>query len=242
MEILERTTVGPHNEHLHKIQFVDHWERYEFAGQFVANKNVVDVASGPGYGTAYLSEQAGKTVLGLDVDQETVNAATHNYGHKANFKKIEGYNWDIEPNTVDVVVSLETFEHLDQPEAFLLAAKKVLKTNGKLILSTPINESEGRFKPVNPYHLREYTWNELGEIISKYFTIESRYSQVAKSGELSAKMNDSRFLKVIKNLIPTSVKALLLNTLNENMGYKKGTILKGEVAGASVQIIVAVSV
>lgn len=155
--ILERTTVGPQTEHLHKKEYPDHWERYEFVAQYVDNKKVIDIACGPGYGTALLSRASKSKVIGLDVDKETVEAASFNYGDQSDFKAISGYNWPINYDSIDIVVSLETFEHLDQHDAFLQEAKRVLKKGGLLLLSTPINEGESRFKPVNQFHLRERT-------------------------------------------------------------------------------------
>ncbi|OGD86006.1 hypothetical protein A2696_00305 [Candidatus Curtissbacteria bacterium RIFCSPHIGHO2_01_FULL_41_13] len=45
-------------------------------------------------------------------------------------------------NSFDTIIAGETIEHLENPSAFLREAKKILKDNGKLLLSTP-----------NPYNL-----------------------------------------------------------------------------------------
>jgi hypothetical protein len=40
MKILERTIVSPSTENLHRSEYPDHWERYEFASNFVDGKSV----------------------------------------------------------------------------------------------------------------------------------------------------------------------------------------------------------
>ena len=237
MKTLERTTVSPSTESLHKSEYPDHWERYEFAATFVEGKKVIDIACGPGYGTALLSTKSGNITIGLDVDEEVVEGATKNYGHMAEFKKADGYTWPVESSSFDVVVSLETFEHLDNPNAFLEEASRVLKSTGILIISTPCNETATRFNPENPFHLREYSWEEMGEYISKYFTIQHRYSQVSKVGKINAKINNSPFAS-IKSKIPKSVKKLLLSFLTAT-SLKEGEIIAGHKENLAVQLLVA---
>lgn len=237
MDFLERTEVNPENEHIHKAQFPDHWERYEFVAGFIQGGNVLDVACGPGYGSAYLSRYCNAKVIGLDIDGITVEAANRNYGNECDFIQIVGQTWPLKDGSIDTLVSLETFEHLEDPDSFLKEAKRVLKPNGKLILSTPVNNTDSRFSPDNPFHVREYSWQELGENIERYFTLKSRYSQISKLGELNSSINQSKF-DFLKPLIPKGIKKKLLSVLQKS-DLKKGRIIEGEIFNASVQLVVA---
>lgn len=234
---IERTEVNKNNEHLHKDKYPDHWERYYFASNFLSGNKIIDIASGPGYGTALLSEHSKTRVVGLDIDEKTIEISKKNYGFLCDFYKINGYNWPFETNQVDCIVSLETFEHLDNPDKFLAEANRVLKTGGKLILSTPLNETNSRYKPENPYHLREYTWNELGDKISEYFSIIDRFSQISKIGELNSSIENSNF-KYIKRIIPLKLKLLIIKLLHKS-SLKAGSIIKGKKPNASVQLVIA---
>ena len=50
----------------------EHWHRYCYAIPFVAGKTVLDIASGEGYGSAYLAAHAG-LVYGVDLsDRKSV--------------------------------------------------------------------------------------------------------------------------------------------------------------------------
>lgn len=68
----------------------------------------------------------------------------------------------------DTIVSTEFIEHIeeDQLKPLLQQVTERLTDNGKFIGSTP-----NKVAPTtNPYHLKEYTLEELKEILSKYFT------------------------------------------------------------------------
>ena len=56
----------------------EHYHRYAFALPFVAGKRVLDLASGEGYGAALLAERAA-SVVGLELDQRTVEHARNRY-------------------------------------------------------------------------------------------------------------------------------------------------------------------
>ena len=233
----ERSEVKPSNEHLHKANYPDHWERYYFASNYIKGDRIIDVACGPAYGTALLSKLSNTKVVGLDVDENTIQISRKNYGEFCEFFHIKDYSWPFESNSIDSIVSLETYEHLDDPDSFLNEAHRVLKPEGNLILSTPINETNGRFHPENPYHLREYTWDELGENISLKFKILERHSQISKLGGLNQSIDKSN-IRFIKKLIPGFIRLLIIKLLHKT-SLKSGSIEKGKVDNASVQLVVA---
>src|SRR5690242_11520815 len=55
-----------------------HWHRYLYAAQWVADKSVLDVGSGEGYGSDLLATSA-QRVVGIDLDRETVAYAEKTY-------------------------------------------------------------------------------------------------------------------------------------------------------------------
>jgi ubiquinone/menaquinone biosynthesis C-methylase UbiE len=231
----ERTEVNPNNEHLHQAEFPDHWERYFFAAKYITGGSVIDIACGPGYGTAFLSKFTNSRVLGLDIDESTIKIAQKNYGAVCDFIKIIDNRWPFENSSINFIVSLETFEHINEIYDFLDEAYRVLSPGGFIVFSTPLNETESRFKPENPFHIREYSWDEFGEIISTRFVIKNRFSQISKLGSINSKIEDSYFNK-IKLMLPNTLKSKILQLLNKKM-FKSGNILEGKVKNASVQLI-----
>jgi len=149
---------------------IDHLHRYALAKDYIKGKSVLDIASGEGYGTNLLSMDAA-SVIGVDIDPESVKNATLKY-NKSNLEFVVG-SADVIPvksNSIDVVVSFETLEHHDKHQEMLLEIKRVLKSEGILIISTPdkLYYSDKRnFN--NEYHVKELYKNEFQELISNNF-------------------------------------------------------------------------
>lgn len=238
----ERTYTNPESEPRHRAEFPDHWERYEFARQFIKDKEVADVACGCGYGTGILA-QSGKKLIGLDIDAETIAWARQFYGDRADFRRVAGIGWPIDYHSVDMVVSLETIEHLADPKEFLAQAMRVLRRDGKLLLSTPCNELNSRYHPENQFHLREYSWTEFGELVeSAGFIIEQRWSQVSTLSVRWSALKKSRLgiaLIFLKRMVPSGLIRTMRSSAAGMPGMKSGSIQPGRISGASVQIVLA---
>jgi 2-polyprenyl-3-methyl-5-hydroxy-6-metoxy-1,4-benzoquinol methylase len=73
-------------------------------------------------------------------------------------------------STFDVVLSMETIEHVPDETMYLEEIRRVLRPGGRLVLSTPQN-SFGAV-PFNGNHFKEYSLKELKALVSKYFEIE----------------------------------------------------------------------
>lgn len=163
-------------EHLNETVF-EHVHRYFFAGKFVKDKIVLDVACGSGYGSNYLAQFA-KKVYGLDKDEETIEENKVKF-QRDNLEFLTGYAEQLPfvDKTFDVVVSFETIEHIQDYKEFLKEIKRVLKDDGILIISTP-NKQYSVFKNhYNPYHVKEFYEEEFNDIINKYFKNIATYYQ-----------------------------------------------------------------
>jgi len=151
----------------------EHLHRYHTVSEIVKDKIVLDIASGEGYGTALLAKYAEK-VFGVDIDTATVEHAQKKYAGIGNIEFIIGSadNIPLPDHSIDVVISYETIEHLDEPtqEKFLHEIKRVLKKGGKLVISTPdkINYSD-RYAHTNEFHLKEFTSEEFFDFLKSYF-------------------------------------------------------------------------
>lgn len=160
----------------HKTHMVygEHIVRYEAARALVKGKKVLDVASGSGYGTALLASSASE-VIGVDLDKTAIAYAKKHYGSdSATFVVGSGTDIPLEDNSVDVVVSFETIEHIEDYKKFLSEVKRVLKADGLFLLSTP-NDIE--FPETNHFHIHEFEQNELEKLVKKYFKNTKSYFQ-----------------------------------------------------------------
>ena len=152
----------------------DHLARYEFARDFVAGKEVLDIACGAGYGSALLAEAGAARVHGVDISEEAIGHARELYGSdRTQFDTGDLYAFD--PGTrYDVIVSFATIEHVDDHEAALANLHRLLRSGGRLIVSSPnrpITSPRARSlddRPANPYHVREFTVPELCQALERH--------------------------------------------------------------------------
>ena len=145
---------------------------YEIAATYADNKmEVLDIASGEGYGSVILAGKA-KAVIGSDYDKETIERANVLHAEVKNLKfSVENaLNSSFEDGRFDLIASMETIEHVPSEDAFMLEMKRILKPGGRLIFSTPQN-SMGHI-PMNNEHMKEYSLDEVINLAKKYFTIE----------------------------------------------------------------------
>jgi len=162
-------------------EYQRHINSYTFASKFIENKVVLDIACGSGTGTTYLAGNGAKTVVGADVSQEALRDAK---GCDKGRKRVEFILSDAEAlpfagNSFDVIVSLETIEHLEKPDRFLAECRRVLRKKGIFICSTPNKKVYSPLfrKPVNPYHVREFYPEEFHDLLGKYFVNVEPYGQ-----------------------------------------------------------------
>jgi len=146
----------------------EHLNRYIFAKKFIKNKIVLDLACGTGYGSFELAKSGAKKVIGGDISKETIDYACKKYKRKnLSFFQMDAKNTNLVDNSVDVLVSFETIEHIPNYEKFLMEAKRVLKSGGLFICSSPNKVITSPFtrKPINTFHIKEFKINELIKII-----------------------------------------------------------------------------
>lgn len=158
----------------------EHLHRYHNALKLVKGKTVLDIACGEGYGTKILSKSANK-VIGIDIDNSSIDHAKKTY-KEDNIEFICGNVTDIPllNDTVDVVVSYETIEHIDETtqKKFLTEIKRVLKESGILIISTPDKANyTDRYSHKNKFHIKEFHKDEFISFLGMHFNQVSPFLQ-----------------------------------------------------------------
>jgi O-antigen biosynthesis protein len=151
-----------HYEHLH---------RYAFAAQFVKGKKVLDLGSGEGYGSYLLSKEA-DFVLGLDIDEQSINHANGRY-HRDNLQFVQGSFLEVPikgQKEFDVVICFEALEHITEHHKLVSEVKRLLKDDGLLIASTPNKETyTDELEYHNTFHLKELYFDEFKKLLHSYF-------------------------------------------------------------------------
>ena len=159
---------------------IEHKQRYLSILRLVEGRTVLDIASGEGYGTSILATKAIK-VFGVDINPELVEHAARKYDRE-NIRFLNGSADQIplESNSVDIIVSFETLEHVDAPtqKNFLTEVRRVLRTNGVFIVSTPDKKNyTDRFNHHNSFHVHELYESEFEELLKAHFGHVRIYNQ-----------------------------------------------------------------
>lgn len=163
----------------------EHYHRYLFALRYCTGKDVLDIASGEGYGS-YLLSQAARTVIGVDIHRPAVDYANRTYlSNRVSYKHGDATEMPIADASVDVVVSFETLEHFLDHERFCREVERVLRPGGLLIISSPnrtIYTEEANHK--NEFHIKELDRSEFTALIAAHFRNYALFTQRAILGSV----------------------------------------------------------
>ena len=164
---------------------LEHFHRYLFALRFAEDRELIDVASGEGYGSALLA-QAAKVVIGVDVDAAAVENANRRYKSQGlSFQVGDATKLPCDSNSSDLVVSFETIEHLEDHDTFLAEVKRVLRTDGLLIVSTPDKpQYHATLAEPNPFHRKELNRAEFESLLRTYFQNVRLFEQRSLHGSV----------------------------------------------------------
>jgi 2-polyprenyl-3-methyl-5-hydroxy-6-metoxy-1,4-benzoquinol methylase len=142
---------------------------YKWIAERVAEKRVVDMACGEGYGADVLAGSAAR-VVGVDANPEAHEHARLRYVRpNLRFERdlVESF---AEP--CDAVVFLQTIEHVQDAGAILDHFRLMLAPGGVAYVSTPnllTLAPAGAEKSDNPWHVHEYRAEEFRALCEAHF-------------------------------------------------------------------------
>lgn len=167
---------------------LEHLHRYAMAMELTAGKDVLDIACGEGYGSRLMAANA-HSVTGVDIDSATIAAASQKYkAAQLRFIAGDATRIPLPGQSVDVVVSFETLEHLGDHDLFMSEIKRVMRPGALVIISTP-DKDQYTLKSgyTNPFHVKELNRPDFEALLAKYFkqvkifTQETSHSSVISS-------------------------------------------------------------
>ncbi|HHP7242066.1 MAG TPA: class I SAM-dependent methyltransferase [Cyclobacteriaceae bacterium] len=127
--------------------------------------DVLELGCGEGRGIEILSNLA-KSYTATDKIKSVIDGLADKYENitfkTMVFPPFEG----LKDETFDCVVTFHVIEHIEDDKQFLKEIFRVLKPGGKAIITTP-NRKMSLTR--NPWHVREYTANELSGLVSTIF-------------------------------------------------------------------------
>ncbi|HCF37558.1 MAG TPA: methyltransferase type 11 [Thermosipho africanus] len=187
----------PGTEFMPFVSLLTTSSKYDLAASFIeSSTNVLEAASGFGYGAAYLSTHAEK-VTAVDLAKDSIE-----FGKK--YFKLDNIDWiqadvtklPFNNEYFDAYVSYETIEHLplEIVEKYIKEAYRVIKPEGKFIMSTPNRINRKNIK--NPFHIKEYDIIEIYNLLKKYFR-KIQYFSIDSISTISGIANSSHNMIIV---------------------------------------------
>jgi SAM-dependent methyltransferase len=147
-----------------------HIARYLLAKSYCGGRRVLDVACGEGYGSRLLKDWGATEVYGIDVSEEAISHAQKNFGGDGvqfHCSAAENLLKLLDDQRFDLIVSLETIEHLHSPGIFLADLRQLLNPGGHIIISCPNDEwYYPEADESNPFHIRKYSYEEFLALVT----------------------------------------------------------------------------
>lgn len=211
---------------------------YLFCLEYVRGKRVLDAACGEGYGSFLLSTIANR-VIGIDIDSTKLLRASRNYySTHLDFTKMDVTRLAFPDEYFDVIVSIETLEHLPEMgiHQFLSEVTRTLRRNGVFILTTPNHPIYSALTKTKG-HISEKSVVELRELLSRYFrSIKFYFENVPKSKSQSRTYSTIRGVKErILSLMPIKLANRISQIFIDYQDRREMTNLKTLLASQMVK-------
>ena len=137
---------------------------YVEAAKLVSGR-VLEIGTGTGYGVDIIAPNASEFVTLDKYRSERVDSLPTN----VRFVEATVPPLPFEDEMFDYVVSFQVIEHIKHDKKLVSEVMRVLRPGGKFIVSTP-NKPMSLTR--NPWHVREYTAEELSQLLSDFSSVE----------------------------------------------------------------------
>jgi SAM-dependent methyltransferase len=141
--------------------FQRHRAEYRLTASLLGGGRLLDLGCGTGHSWQELSP---RETVGVDIEAQALEGQRRET-HRADMRTLP-----FAPDAFDSVVSIQSIEHVPDPERVLAEVARVLRPRGRAIFVTPNRLTFGRpDEIIDPYHYVEYDSDELRELCAPFF-------------------------------------------------------------------------
>lgn len=225
----EKTAERAHPELSNKIILMETASRFKFASNFVKDKIVLNAGCGTAYGLDYLS--SARRIINIDISKDAINyARAKDFSTvTSDFLVMDVAEMGFKRGIFDVVISFEVIEHVKNYSKYLKEVYHVLKNGGLYIMSTPNKKtySLGESRSENIFHVKEFTFIELKNVLERQFKKASIMGQKRGAGVTGGYsivrhfLHRTRISNLLRRILNMRIRAKIARFLSLIMGAKK---------------------
>lgn len=155
--------------------YLFHKVTYNFARDYVTDRQVLDYGCGSGYGTHDIAASCAN-IVGVDIAGDAIEYAREHYqAENLAYRYIESADRAPLPfadASFGTVLSFQVIEHIPDAGPYLSEIHRVLKPGGTFVCATPDRSTRllPRQKPWNMWHVHEYDAASLECALTQLFT------------------------------------------------------------------------
>ena len=212
---------------------------YHHAAELVSG-DILEIGTGSGYGVEVIAPKATRYIT---LDKELPHSPVL-------LENVEYYDMEVPPIgfencSFDAVVSFQVIEHIEDDMTFVREVARVLRPEGKFVVSTP-NAPMSLTR--NPWHVREYKADELRNLLSCHFSNVELYGVVGnekimeyyRKNRMSVRKITRFDVLDLQHRLPRKLLQIpydLLNRLNRRSLHKKNTELTDSIVMEDYSIV-----
>ena len=212
---------------------------YHRAAEIVSG-DILEIGTGMGYGVEIIAPRATRY---LTVDKTLPE-------ERLQLDNVEYYEMEVPPIgfeniSFDAVVSFQVIEHIDKDMEFVREVSRVLRPDGKFVVSTP-NAPMSLTR--NPWHIREYNADELRNLLECNFSKVEAYGVIGNEKVMEYYRKNRQSVRKItrfdildlQHRLPRVLLQIpydILNRLNRRSLHKKNTSLTESITMEDYSIV-----
>jgi len=189
--------------------FQRHVAAYAYAAEVLGPGRVLDLGCGTGHSFHLL---APRETVGVDIDADALSGQDRET-HVADMRRLP-----FEGATFDSVFSVQSLEHVPDPEAVLKEATRVLRPHGMAIFVTPNRLTFGRpDEIIDPYHHVEFDQHELRDLCSEWFAEVEMRGLFGSERYMELNRDERRRLEALLRKDPLRLRRLIPRRMRQRL-------------------------
>ena len=109
--------------------------RYYWAAEYCAGKDVIEAACGSGPGLGYLLQRS-RSVRAGDFSSDILEIARRHYDDRLDLQRFDAQDMPFEDQSADVVILFEALYYMPSADRFVDECQRVLRPGGQVLIAT----------------------------------------------------------------------------------------------------------